>query len=122
MLVEDDEGVRELAATFLHDLGYALLEAKNAQQALAILEEGRPIDLLFTDIVMPGGMNGLELSHEALRRRPAMKVLYTSGYMENTLVHDGKLDDGIQLITKPYTKETLARQIRRVLEQQSPRD
>ena len=122
LLVEDDEGVRELAATFLHDLGYALLEAADAQQALAILEEGRPIDLLFTDIVMPGGMNGLELSHEALRRRPAMKVLYTSGYMENTLVHDGKLDDGIQLITKPYTKETLARQIRRVLEQQSPRD
>ena len=85
------------------------------------MEEGRPIDLLFTDLVMPGGLNGLELSREALRRRPDMKVLFTSGYAENALVHDGKLDDGIQLINKPYTKEALAQRIRRVLEQQSQR-
>jgi len=117
LLVEDDEGVRELAATFLQDLGYAVLEAINGKQALAILEEGRSIDLLFTDLVMPGGMNGLELSREALRRRPAMKVLYTSGYMENVLAHDGQFDVGIQLITKPYTKEALAKRIRLVLEQ-----
>lgn len=117
LLVEDDEGVRELAATFLQDLGYAVLEATNGKQALALLEEGRPIDLLFTDLVMPGGMNGLELSREALRRRPAMKVLYTSGYMENVLAHDGQFDVGIQLITKPYTKEALAQRIRLVLDQ-----
>lgn len=122
LLAEDDEGVRELAAAFLHDLGYAVLEATNGEQALAIMEERRPIDLLFTDLVMPGGMNGLELSREALRRRPAMKVLFTSGYTENTLVHDGELADGIQLITKPYTKEALAKQIRRVLEQELPRN
>jgi CheY-like chemotaxis protein len=117
LLVEDNEGVRELAAAFLQDLGYAVFEAADAQQALAILEEGRPIDLLFTDLVMPGGMNGLELSREALRRRPTMKVLHTSGYMENALAHDGQFDVGIQLITKPYTKEALAQRIRLVLEQ-----
>ena len=122
LLVEDDEGVRELAATFLQDLGYTVFEAADAQQALALLEEGRPIDLLFTDLVMPGGLNGLELSREALRRRPDMKVLFTSGYAENALVHGGKLDDGIQLINKPYTKEALAQRIRRVLEQQSQRN
>lgn len=117
LLVEDNEGVRELAAAFLQDLGYAVFEAADAQQALAILEEGRPIDLLFTDLVMPGGMNGLELSREALRRRPTMKVLHTSGYMENALAHDGQFDVSIQLITKPYTKEALAQRIRLVLEQ-----
>ncbi len=118
LLVEDDEGVRELAATFLQDLGYAVLEATNGKQALALLEEGHPIDLLFTDLVMPGGMNGLELSREALRRRPAMKVLHTSGYMENALAYDGQFDVGIQLLTKPYTKEALAQRIRLVLERE----
>jgi len=117
LLVEDDESVRKLASTFLHDLGYAVLEAADAEQALAALESGRTIDLLFTDLVMPGGMNGLELGGEVLRRRPAMKVLYTSGYSENAVAQDGRFDGRAQLVSKPYTKEALGKHIRRVLEQ-----
>ena len=117
LLVEDDESVRNLASAFLRDLGYVVLEAADAKQALAELEKGRSIDLLFTDLVMPGGMNGLELGREALRRRPAVKVLYTSGYIENSMVQDGKLDSSKQLISKPYTREALGRHIRRILDQ-----
>jgi len=117
LLVEDDEGVRDLASVFLRDLGYVVLEAADAQQALVELEKGRDIDLLFTDLVMPGAMNGLELGREALRRRPSMKVLYTSGYIENSVVQDRKFEDSTQLISKPYTREALGRHIRRILEQ-----
>ncbi|HYA20903.1 MAG TPA: PAS domain S-box protein [Burkholderiales bacterium] len=117
LLVEDDESVRKLASTFLRELGYAVLEAADAEQALAALESGRAIDLMFTDLVMPGGMNGMELGGEVLRRRPAMKVLYTSGYSENAVAQDGKFDGSTQLISKPYTKESLGNHIRRVLDQ-----
>ena len=122
LLVEDDNDVRELAAAFLQDLGYTVFEASDGQQALAVMQEGRHVDLLFTDLVMPGRMNGLELSREVLLRRPAMKILYTSGYMEDALARIGKLDKNIQLINKPYTKEALAQRIRLVLNQQLPRD
>jgi PAS domain S-box-containing protein len=114
LVVEDDDAVRELALAFLSDLGYRTIEAPNSEVALAHLGAGVAIDLLFTDVVMPG-LNGPELAAEALRLRPQLKVLFTSGYAEHALIHQDKLDEGVQLISKPYSKEALARKIRVVL-------
>ena len=75
----------------------------------------RPIDLLFTDVIMPGDMNGRQLVDEALKRRPALKTLYTSGYTENAIVHHGRLDSGVLLLAKPYRKSELARMLRMAL-------
>lgn len=96
-------------------LGYAVLTAANADEALRIIDGGKPIDLLFTDVIMPGAMNGRQLSDEALKRRPLLKVLFTSGYTENAIVHHGRLDPGVLLLAKPYRKADLARMIRQAL-------
>jgi len=98
--------------TQISSLGYSTLEAANAAEALKIIENGERIDLLFTDIIMPGAINGRQLSDEALRRRPALKVLFTSGYTENAIMHHGRLDAGVLLLAKPYRKAELARMIR----------
>lgn len=116
LVVEDNEGVRELAVTLLTTLGYTVLEAPDGHTALALLEQGQPFDLLFTDVVLPGGMSGPELAREAQRRRPNLKVLYTSGYTQNAIVHHGRLDDSVALLTKPYQKEDLAYKVRQALE------
>lgn len=115
LVVEDDEGVRETSVALLTDLGYRVLKAHDAQSAFAIVNSGMPIDLLFTDVVMPGPMRSTELARKAKALFPGMAVLYTSGYTENSIVHGGRLDAGVELLSKPYTRETLARKIRHVL-------
>ena len=112
LIVEDDALVRKYVITQISSLGYSTLEAANAAEALKIIENGERIDLLFTDIIMPGAINGRQLSDEALRRRPALKVLFTSGYTENAIMHHGRLDVGVLLLAKPYRKAELARMIR----------
>ena len=88
------------------------MAAGNAAEALAIIDGPERIDLLFTDVIIPGGMNGRQLATEALKRRPELKVLYTSGYTENAIVHHGRLDAGVLLLPKPYLSSDLARMIR----------
>jgi CheY-like chemotaxis protein len=116
LLVEDDDALRAYGVELLNELGYRVLAAANAAGALAIIDRGDKIDLLFTDVVMPGGMNGRELADEALRRRPGLKVLFTTGYTRNAIVHNGQLDPGIQLLGKPFTYSDLAAKIRSVLD------
>jgi len=115
LVVEDDTMVRRYVMTQIESLGYTTLEAANASEALRIVDEATAIDLLFTDVIMPGGMNGRQLVEEALRRRPNLKTLYTSGYTENAIVHHGRLDSGVRLLVKPYRKAELARMIRLAL-------
>jgi CheY-like chemotaxis protein len=115
LVVEDDALVRKYVVTQITSLGYATLEAANAAEALNIIDTGAPIDLLFTDVIMPGAMNGRQLVDEALKRRPGLKTLYTSGYTENAIVHHGRLDSGVLLLAKPYRKSELAKMIRLAL-------
>jgi CheY-like chemotaxis protein len=115
LLVEDDELVRENAAEQLRSLGYEVVAAGIGREALAVLEKGEAFDLLFTDVVMPGGMNGRELAERALLLRPGLPVLYTSGYTENAIVHHGRLDRGVDLLAKPYRRQDLAAKVRAVL-------
>jgi signal transduction histidine kinase/CheY-like chemotaxis protein len=116
LLVEDDEPVRILAGLELRAMGYQVLEAASGAEALALLREPQPVDLLFTDVVMPGGMSGRELADAALQLRPALPVLFTSGYTENAVVHHGRLDPGVMLLQKPYRRDDLARAVRAALE------
>jgi CheY-like chemotaxis protein len=116
LLVEDDEKVRRLVLSQLKSLGYHVLEARNGVQALEILAQGDPIDLLFTDVVMPGGISGRQLADAARQRRPNLKVLFTSGYTEDAIVHHGRLDPGVQLLAKPYRRSELARRTRSILD------
>jgi signal transduction histidine kinase/CheY-like chemotaxis protein len=115
LIVEDDALVREYVVTQIGRLGYDTLSASNAAEALAIIDRPGRIDLLFTDVIIPGGMNGRQLGIEAQTRRPGLKVLYTSGYTENAIVHHGRLDAGVLLLAKPYVNSDLARMIRTAL-------
>ncbi len=115
LVVEDDDAVREISVALLTDLGYRVLKAHDAQSAFAIVNSGIPIDLLFTDVVMPGPMRSTELARRAKALLPDMAVLYTSGYTENSIVHGGRLDAGVELLSKPYTRDALARKVRHVL-------
>ncbi|QYD68873.1 response regulator [Paraburkholderia edwinii] len=119
LVVEDDEDVRTTVVEMLSSLGYHVLRAKDAQSALAIVESGVPIHLLFTDVVMPGPLRSTELACKARERQPAIAVLFTSGYTDNAIVHAGRLDEGVELLSKPYTHEALARKIRHTLRVQS---
>jgi PAS domain S-box-containing protein len=112
LVVEDDPPVRALVTTQLESLGYTALAASNGAEALRMIEQGVAFDLLFTDVIMPGGMNGRQLAEEAMRRRPSLKVLFTSGYTEDAIVHHGRLDPGVLLLAKPYRKSDLAHMIR----------
>ena len=115
LLVEDNAPVREFAKSQLVNLGYRVIETANGKDALKVIGERADIDLLFTDIVMPGGLNGRELGLEACRLNPKLKVLYCSGYAENAILHEGLLDKDVQFLSKPYTRGELARKIRGVL-------
>jgi PAS domain S-box-containing protein len=115
LVVEDDALVRKFVVTQVASLGYATLQASNAADALKIVESGVPIDLLFTDVIMSGAMNGRQLVDEATRLRPTLRTLFTSGYTENAIVHHGRLDPGVLLLAKPYRKPELARMIRLAL-------
>jgi PAS domain S-box-containing protein len=115
LVVEDDSLVRSFVVSQLQSLGYRTLVAADSKEALAHLERGASFELLFTDVVMPGGMTGRELAEAIQKERPAIKVLYTSGYTDNSIVHHGRLDEGVLLLTKPYRKPELARMIRQAL-------
>jgi CheY-like chemotaxis protein len=118
LVVEDDQDVRELASESLHELGYRTLTAVDAAAALRLLRDpAHRIDILFSDIVMPGGMNGAQLAIEARRLRPTLKVLLTSGYTADALSSDHGVADGADtaLLRKPYRTEDLATQLRVVL-------
>jgi PAS domain S-box-containing protein len=116
LVVEDDALVRRYVLTQVESLGYKTLEASRASEALQLIDGPDHIDLLFTDVIMPGSMNGRQLVDSALVRRPGLKTLYTSGYTENAIVHHGRLDTGVLLLTKPYRKSDLARMIRLALD------
>jgi CheY-like chemotaxis protein len=115
LVVEDDPLVRNYVAAQLTSLGYTAITAANAAEALTRIDDGEPFDLLFTDVIMPGTINGRQLADEALRRRPGIAVLFTSGYTENAIVHHGRLDPGVLLLAKPYRKSDLAHMVRTAL-------
>ena len=115
LLVEDDEAVRHFARQQLASLGYRVLEAATGPAALELVRAHDDIDLIFTDIVMPGGMSGRDLVEAARLLRPGLKALYTSGYAENVIVHHGRLDPGVVLLSKPYRRADLARKVREAL-------
>jgi CheY-like chemotaxis protein len=120
LVVEDDELVRNNVVAQLDSLGYSSFAAKNAADAIALIERGHHIDLLFTDVVMPGPMNGRQLADEVVRRRPSIKVLYTSGYSEDAIMHHGRLDPDVLLLVKPYRKSDLDLMIRRAIDVTQP--
>ncbi|QJE01645.1 PAS domain-containing protein [Massilia forsythiae] len=115
LVAEDDDAVRATVVEMLTELGYRVLKASDASAALTVIDSGIPIDLLFTDVVMPGPLRSPDMARKAKERLPDLAVLFTSGYTENAIVHGGRLDAGVELIGKPYTKESLARKIRHVL-------
>jgi CheY-like chemotaxis protein len=117
LLVEDNEGVRTYAKSVLEDLGYWVLEAADAHEALRLVAKKPQISLLFTDVVLPGSDNGRALADKLRSRYPELPVLYTTGYTRNAIVHQGRLDAGVQLLNKPYTQQDLARKIREMLDQ-----
>jgi PAS domain S-box-containing protein len=112
LIVEDDEMLRTYAAEILRELGYRTVEAENAPSALEALAQHPEIDLLFTDVIMPGGFNGRQLADQALAMKPTLKVLFTTGYTRNAIVPQGRLDPGVNVIGKPYSFEQLAMKIR----------
>jgi len=112
LVVEDDPLVRTYVNTQLQSLGYRTLSAANGIEALAIADSGAAFDLLFTDVIMPGGLNGRQLAAQMMQRRSPLKVLFTSGYTENAIIHHGRLDSGVLLLAKPYRKFDLARMLR----------
>ena len=116
LVVEDDELVRSYVISQLEFIGYQVISASNGQEAMDIIQSDAEIDLLFTDVVMPGGMSGRDLSDKAQRIRPQLKVLFTSGYTENSIVHHGRLDPGVMLLSKPYSRDELFTKIRQALD------
>ncbi|MCE4553052.1 ATP-binding protein [Roseateles cellulosilyticus] len=114
LVVEDEAAVRQLSIEALRELGYRVLEADGAEPALALLQAHPDIALLFTDVVMPG-VNGRRLADEARRRRPGLKVLFTTGYSRDAVVHNGVLDPGVHLIGKPFALAELGRRVHEVL-------
>jgi CheY-like chemotaxis protein len=116
LCVEDDESVRAYVVAQLQTLGYKTISAADADEALTIIDRGTAFDLLFTDVVMPGKLNGRKLADVAASRRPSLKVLFTSGFAEGTITHRGTLETGVLLLEKPYGRLELARMLRKALE------
>jgi CheY-like chemotaxis protein len=115
LVVEDEERVRQLTAAMLSELGYTVLDSDGPASALRVLDANPEVQLLFTDIVMPD-MNGRQLAEEAQRRSASLKVLYTTGYTREAIVHNGVLDADVQLISKPFTLEQLANKVKEVFD------
>jgi CheY-like chemotaxis protein len=115
LVVEDDDSVRSFVAETLRELNYKVIEARDAPSALAALEQQESIDLLLSDVVLPGP-NGKELADAVCARRPRIKVLFMTGYSRNAIVHQGRLDQGVELIQKPLTQFALAAKIRDILD------
>ncbi len=116
LVVEDDANVRVLVLAQLQGLGYRVLAAADGREALDILGNGAAVDLLFTDVVMPGGMTGRQLGEAARRAYPHLRILFTSGYTQDSITHQGKLDQGVHFLSKPYRLQMLAKKIREALE------
>ena len=119
LVVEDDDGVRQYAAEILRDLNYQVIEAKDSAAALRLVDADKKFDLLLTDVVLPG-KNGRQLADEVKRRRPDAKIVFMTGYSRNAIVHQGRLDPGIELISKPLIEGVVARKIRQVLDAPPP--
>ena len=116
--MEDHEDLRSYSVGVLQELGYNVLQAPGGPAALDILGRIGHVDLLFTDIVLPDGMDGRRLADAALRLKPRLRVLFTTGYSRNAIVHNGRLDAGVQLLPKPFTFDELASKVRSVLDEQ----
>jgi signal transduction histidine kinase/CheY-like chemotaxis protein len=116
LLVEDNDGVRDYATRVLEELGYHVIGTADAREALALLAKRRKIDLLFTDVVLPGAITGRMLADKAKAMKPALPVLFTTGYTRNAIVHQGRLDPDVHLLNKPYTQQELARKVRALLD------
>ncbi len=119
LVVEDQDDVREIAVALLEDLGYAVLQARCGREGLTTLQSDRPIDLLLTDIVMPGGINGTQLAEAARGLRPGLPIVFTTGYAEAAVLHEGEVKKASNLVTKPYRRVDLAAKIRQALEDRS---
>ena len=117
LVVEDDPDVRIATVALVQSLGYRTLDAANADAALALLDSGAQVDLLFTDVVMPGTINTRDFARRAQALCPGLRVLFTSGYTANAIVHHGRLDKGVMLLSKPFRREVLAAKLRQVLDQ-----
>jgi CheY-like chemotaxis protein len=115
LVVEDDSLVRTFVIGQIQSLGYATLAAVDAREAMAVINGPEKVDLLFTDMIMPGSMNGRQLADAAVQRRASLKVLFTSGYSNEAIIHHGHLDAGVLLLAKPYRKSDLAQMIRAAL-------
>jgi CheY-like chemotaxis protein len=116
LVVEDEAGVREIAVAILRSLGYRVLEAPDGDAGLLVFgAHAAEIDMLLTDVVLPGKVRGREMAERIIAMRPEVKVLFMSGYTENSIVHHGRLDDGVQLLGKPFKREQLARKVAEVL-------
>jgi CheY-like chemotaxis protein len=116
LVVEDDPDVRAYSVGALQELGYQVVEAHDGPSAVRLLEQ-RSFDLVFTDVVLPGGMTGAQVVARAVQLWPGIKTLFTTGYARNAIVHHGRLDPGVHLITKPFTFDDLAAKVRDVLDQ-----
>jgi CheY-like chemotaxis protein len=116
LVVEDEDRVRQMSVQLLRDLGYTVIHASDAKHALAMLETNVQFDLLFTDVVMPD-MNGKQLADRIKEQRPGLKVLYTTGYTRNAVIHNGMLDRDVSFLPKPFTIQQLATKVRQVLDQ-----
>jgi PAS domain S-box-containing protein len=116
LVVEDHEDLREHIAGILTDLGYEVVATADGPSALAMIGQRPDLDLLLTDVVLPGGMNGRQIATEALRLRPGLKILFMTGYTPNAIVHDGRLDAGVALISKPFTYDQLGAKVRAELD------
>ncbi|MDX3969125.1 MAG: PAS domain S-box protein [Bradyrhizobium sp.] len=116
LVLEDDDDVRSYSVETLRELGYKVIEAHDGPAALRLLDQQPRVDLLFTDVVLPGGMTGAQVAAQAKAIRPSVKVLFTTGYARNAIIHHGRLDKGVQLITKPFSFNELAAKVRDVLD------
>ena len=121
-MVEDDADVRLFAVSALQGMGYETLQAGDAETAIRLLETTPRIALLFTDIVLPGQMDGVRLAAEAQDRYPGLRVLFTSGYTEHALIGSGQLAEGVNVLTKPYRKTELGKKLRMLLGGATPGD
>ena len=119
LIVEDHDDLRAYSSGVLRDLGYQVFEAADAASAIGFLESSRSIDLLFTDVVLPDGLHGRNVADHAKRLHPRIKVLFTTGYTRNAIVHNGRLDPGVNLLSKPFTFRGLAEKVRKILDEQA---